>query len=153
MNFMKATFEAFVGIRDDIATSQVKLFGDHLQFHPLNVRKVGIIASLVYFAVGTYCLTRFAISICTALYGRYISVRQIIGTRIAHYWAVPPKIDRRWSISVVGGRLRKKKGRKRRGEEIISRRPRSRVVARVRRWNVSPHGELDQGNVTPFPFF
>lgn len=27
----KATFEAFVGIRDDIATSQVKLFGDHLQ--------------------------------------------------------------------------------------------------------------------------
>ncbi|KAG1326474.1 putative Nudix hydrolase 3 [Cocos nucifera] len=28
---IKATFEAFVGIRDDIATSQVKLFGDHLQ--------------------------------------------------------------------------------------------------------------------------
>nr|CAD1825601.1 unnamed protein product [Ananas comosus var. bracteatus] len=27
----KATFESFVGIRDDIATSQVKLFGDHLQ--------------------------------------------------------------------------------------------------------------------------
>ncbi|WOL08617.1 nudix hydrolase 3 [Canna indica] len=27
----KATFEAFVGIRDDVATSQVKLFGDHLQ--------------------------------------------------------------------------------------------------------------------------
>ncbi|URE45021.1 Peptidase family M49 [Musa troglodytarum] len=27
----KATFEAFVGIRDDIATSRVKLFGDHLQ--------------------------------------------------------------------------------------------------------------------------
>uniref|UniRef100_A0A0D9VM28 Nudix hydrolase domain-containing protein n=1 Tax=Leersia perrieri TaxID=77586 RepID=A0A0D9VM28_9ORYZ len=27
----KATFEAFVGIRDDIATSQVKLFGDQLQ--------------------------------------------------------------------------------------------------------------------------
>ncbi|KAJ4792657.1 Nudix hydrolase 3 [Rhynchospora pubera] len=27
----KATFEAFVGIRDDTATSQVKLFGDHLQ--------------------------------------------------------------------------------------------------------------------------
>ncbi|RWW03986.1 hypothetical protein GW17_00032817, partial [Ensete ventricosum] len=142
----KATFEAFVGIRDDIATSQVKLFGDHLQFHPLNVRKVGIIASLVYFAVGTYCLTRFAISICTALYGRYISVRQIIGTRIARYWAVPPKIDRRWSISVVGGLLRKKKGRKRRGEEIIPRHPRSRVVTRVRRRNVSPHGEPDQGN-------
>ncbi|XP_015689589.1 nudix hydrolase 3 isoform X1 [Oryza brachyantha] len=27
----KATFEAFVGVRDDIATSQVKLFGDQLQ--------------------------------------------------------------------------------------------------------------------------
>ncbi|KAL4194518.1 hypothetical protein AMTRI_Chr05g59730 [Amborella trichopoda] len=27
----KATFEAYVGIRDDVATSQVKLFGDHLQ--------------------------------------------------------------------------------------------------------------------------
>ncbi|XP_072952824.1 nudix hydrolase 3 isoform X1 [Typha angustifolia] len=27
----KATFEAFIGIRDDKATSQVKLFGDHLQ--------------------------------------------------------------------------------------------------------------------------
>ncbi|XP_074568606.1 nudix hydrolase 3 [Curcuma longa] len=27
----KATFEAFVGIRDDKATAQVKLFGDHLQ--------------------------------------------------------------------------------------------------------------------------
>ena len=27
----KATFEAFVGIRDDTATSQVKLFGDQLQ--------------------------------------------------------------------------------------------------------------------------
>ncbi|XP_042468282.1 nudix hydrolase 3 isoform X2 [Zingiber officinale] len=27
----KATFEAFVGIRDDKATTQVKLFGDHLQ--------------------------------------------------------------------------------------------------------------------------
>ncbi|KZV31729.1 nudix hydrolase 3 [Dorcoceras hygrometricum] len=27
----KATFEAFVGIRDDKATSQIKLFGDHLQ--------------------------------------------------------------------------------------------------------------------------
>ncbi|PWA98930.1 NUDIX hydrolase domain-like protein [Artemisia annua] len=27
----KATFEAFIGVRDDKATSQVKLFGDHLQ--------------------------------------------------------------------------------------------------------------------------
>ena len=27
----KATFEAFVGIRDDIATSQLKLFGGQLE--------------------------------------------------------------------------------------------------------------------------
>ncbi|XP_020587952.1 nudix hydrolase 3 isoform X2 [Phalaenopsis equestris] len=33
----KATFEAFVGIRDDVATSQVKLFGDHLQLLQQNL--------------------------------------------------------------------------------------------------------------------
>ncbi|RZS09750.1 hypothetical protein BHM03_00040856, partial [Ensete ventricosum] len=32
----------------------------------------------------------------------------VIGTRTTRYRAVPPKIDCRWSISVVGGRLRKK---------------------------------------------
>ncbi|RZR95546.1 hypothetical protein BHM03_00024401, partial [Ensete ventricosum] len=67
---------------------------------------------------------RFAISICTAPYVRYILVRQVISTRAARYWAVPPKIDRRLSIStvsgqlreklIVGGRLREKKGRRRR---------------------------------------
>lgn len=31
IRFQQATFEAFVGIRDDTATSQVKLFGDQLQ--------------------------------------------------------------------------------------------------------------------------
>lgn len=31
LRFQQATFEAFVGIRDDTATSQVKLFGDQLQ--------------------------------------------------------------------------------------------------------------------------
>lgn len=31
--FLKATFEAFIGIRDDVATSQVKLFGDYLQVY------------------------------------------------------------------------------------------------------------------------
>lgn len=29
--FVQATFEAFIGIRDDKATAQLKLFGDHLQ--------------------------------------------------------------------------------------------------------------------------
>ncbi|KAK8951044.1 Nudix hydrolase 3 [Platanthera zijinensis] len=33
----KATFEAFIGIRDDVATSQVKLFGDNLQLLQLNL--------------------------------------------------------------------------------------------------------------------
>ncbi|RZS15705.1 hypothetical protein BHM03_00047571, partial [Ensete ventricosum] len=42
----------------------------------------------------------------TARYGRYIPVRQVAGTRTARYWAVPPKIDRRRSISIVGGRLK-----------------------------------------------
>ncbi|CAI9289236.1 unnamed protein product [Lactuca saligna] len=33
----KATFEAFIGIRDDRATAQVKLFGDHLQILEQNL--------------------------------------------------------------------------------------------------------------------
>ncbi|XP_028550808.1 nudix hydrolase 3 [Dendrobium catenatum] len=33
----KATFEAFIGIHDDVATSQVKLFGDHLQLLQQNL--------------------------------------------------------------------------------------------------------------------
>lgn len=33
----KATFEAFIGIRDDDATAQLKLFGDHLQLLELNL--------------------------------------------------------------------------------------------------------------------
>ncbi|RWW81686.1 hypothetical protein BHE74_00009901 [Ensete ventricosum] len=33
---------------------------------------------------------------------------QVASTRTARYVAVPPKIDRRRSISVVGGRLREK---------------------------------------------
>ncbi|RWV94487.1 hypothetical protein GW17_00042970 [Ensete ventricosum] len=52
--------------------------------------------------------SRFAISTCTARYERYIPVRQVAGTRTAHYQAVPPKIDRRQSISAVSGRLREK---------------------------------------------
>ncbi|KAI7725152.1 hypothetical protein M8C21_013898, partial [Ambrosia artemisiifolia] len=35
--FFNATFEAFIGIRDDKATAQVKLFGDHLQLLEQNL--------------------------------------------------------------------------------------------------------------------
>ncbi|RWW18527.1 hypothetical protein GW17_00017479 [Ensete ventricosum] len=51
---------------------------------------------------------RFVILTCTTRIGRYIPVRQVIDTRTARYRAVPPKIDHRWSISTVGGRLKKK---------------------------------------------
>ncbi|RWW74886.1 hypothetical protein BHE74_00017129 [Ensete ventricosum] len=62
----------------------------------------------------------FAISTCTARYGRNIPVRQVTSMRTARYRAVPSKIDRLNSRlkkkSTVGGRLRKKKKR-RRGKE------------------------------------
>ncbi|RZR85031.1 hypothetical protein BHM03_00011955 [Ensete ventricosum] len=67
---------------------------------------------------------RFAI---LTWYERYIPIRQVAGTRTARYRAVPPKIDRRRSISTVGDRLREKstvddrlsekKGKRRRGKE------------------------------------
>ncbi|RWW39216.1 hypothetical protein BHE74_00055473 [Ensete ventricosum] len=41
---------------------------------------------------------RFTISTFTAWYGRYIPVRQVVGTRTARYRAVPPKIGRWRSI-------------------------------------------------------
>ncbi|RWW41685.1 hypothetical protein BHE74_00052818, partial [Ensete ventricosum] len=46
--------------------------------------------------------------VCNFDPGRYIPVRQVTGTRTAHYRVVSLKIDCRWSISVVGGRLKKK---------------------------------------------
>ncbi|RZR90723.1 hypothetical protein BHM03_00018663 [Ensete ventricosum] len=48
--------------------------------------------------VGGDDVREFAISTFIARYGRYISVRQVVGTRTAHYRAVPPKIDRLRSI-------------------------------------------------------
>ncbi|RWW30927.1 hypothetical protein GW17_00004472, partial [Ensete ventricosum] len=57
---------------------------------------------------GSNLKPRFAISTYAARYGRYIPVRQVAGTRTIRYRMVPPKIDRRQSISVVGGRLREK---------------------------------------------
>ncbi|RWV83402.1 hypothetical protein GW17_00054993 [Ensete ventricosum] len=65
---------------------------------------------------------RFAISIFIARYERYIPVRQVVGTRTARYRAVPPKIDRRQSISVVGGRLKGEIDRRRSIEGEIDRR-------------------------------
>ncbi|RWV95701.1 hypothetical protein GW17_00041652 [Ensete ventricosum] len=53
-----------------------------------------------------YFEPRFAISTCTAWYGRYIPVRQVAGTWTVRYWMVLPKIDRRWSILVIGDRLK-----------------------------------------------
>ncbi|RWW41940.1 hypothetical protein BHE74_00052541 [Ensete ventricosum] len=68
----------------------------------------------------SWYITRFAISICTARYERYIPVRQVTGMRTTRYRVVPSKIDRRRpiegeinsrrSISAVGGRLREKSG-------------------------------------------
>lgn len=39
--FSQATFEAFIGIRDDKATAQLKLFGDNLQVLSHCICKVG----------------------------------------------------------------------------------------------------------------
>ncbi|RWW03495.1 hypothetical protein GW17_00033352 [Ensete ventricosum] len=50
-----------------------------------------------------YFRPRFAIS---TFIGRYIPVRQVVGTRTARYRAVPPKIDHRRSISIVDSRLK-----------------------------------------------
>ncbi|RWW45203.1 hypothetical protein BHE74_00048968 [Ensete ventricosum] len=60
---------------------------------------------------------RFAISIFTARYGRYIPVRQVAGTRTARYRAVQPKIDLRWSIEREKGRKKKKKKKKKKKEK------------------------------------
>ncbi|RZR80950.1 hypothetical protein BHM03_00007071 [Ensete ventricosum] len=56
--------------------------------------------------------------------GRYIPVRQFTDTRTTRYRAVPPKIDRRRSISAMGDRLREKSTVGRRLREIGDRRKR-----------------------------
>ncbi|RRT65321.1 hypothetical protein B296_00030780 [Ensete ventricosum] len=71
---------------------------------------------------GSVWVARFAISICTTRYGRYIPVRQVTSTRTARYWSVPQKIDRRRPIegeidhrqSIEGEKGKKKKKRERR---------------------------------------
>ncbi|RZS17504.1 hypothetical protein BHM03_00049654 [Ensete ventricosum] len=78
----------------------------------------------------SYLKARFAISTCTARYGWYIPVRQVVGTRTVRYWAVPPKIDRQRLIeeeidhrrSIDREKGKKKKKRKRRKKEKRRRR-------------------------------
>ncbi|RWV80020.1 hypothetical protein GW17_00058764, partial [Ensete ventricosum] len=107
-----------------------------------------------------------------AWYGRYIPVRQVAGTWTARYRAVPPKIDRRRSISAVGGRLKgeidrrrsiegeidrrrsieREKGRKkkkRKKKRKNTHRPRA-VLARAPSPLASrrPRGEKDRGDIT-----
>ncbi|RZR91324.1 hypothetical protein BHM03_00019421 [Ensete ventricosum] len=97
----------------------------------------------------------------------------VVGTRTAHYRAVLPKIDRRWSISAISSRLmgeldrrrsiegeidrqqsierekgkmkkRKKKKKKKKKEKRRKRIP----IARGSRAFFLPRGEKDQGDIT-----
>ncbi|RWV79300.1 hypothetical protein GW17_00059585, partial [Ensete ventricosum] len=70
---------------------------------------------------------RSAISTFTARYVRYISVRQVVGTRTARYRAVPSKIDRRQSIEREKGKKKRKK-KKKKGKRIPIARARSSPV-------------------------
>ncbi|RWW03255.1 hypothetical protein GW17_00033600 [Ensete ventricosum] len=80
----------------------------------------GVLRSLHMQALGQY-KARFAISTFTARYGRYIPVRQVVGTWTARYRAILPKIDQQRSIKVeigsIEGEKGKKKKRKRKKEE------------------------------------
>ncbi|RZS14619.1 hypothetical protein BHM03_00046329 [Ensete ventricosum] len=119
---------------------------------------------------------RFAISTCTARYGRYIPVRQVASTRITRYRMVPPKIDHQRSIEGEIGLIEGEKGKKKRKRRKKKRRRRKpsivlTVVAcgspahhrlastlacffsRARRRNISPCGEKDLGDFAPFLFF
>ncbi|RRT81347.1 hypothetical protein B296_00017420 [Ensete ventricosum] len=110
-------------------------------------------------------MLRHMVGKITSRSGGKLEMGEVIGTPTARYRAVPPKIDHRWSISAVdgrlrekltvGGRLKKKKGRrrrekeeKRRGEERIPRTvvARRRFFSRVRRRDISLRGEKDQGD-------
>ncbi|RWW01664.1 hypothetical protein GW17_00035283 [Ensete ventricosum] len=111
-------------------------------------------------------ISRFAISTCTARYGRYIPIRQVTGTWTASYQTVPPKIDRQRSIqgeidrrrSIEEEKGKKKEEKKKKEEEkkeyhAVAARARWSFLSRTRRRNVSPHGEKDRGDIAPFPFF
>ncbi|RWW38217.1 hypothetical protein BHE74_00056565, partial [Ensete ventricosum] len=99
-------------------------------------------------------MQKFAISTCTARYGRYIPVRQVTGTRTARYRAVPSKIgrrrpilkeiDRRRSIEKEKGKKKCKRKKEEEGNKeylasaVLARLPsppagRSRIFSRARR--------------------
>ncbi|RRT57106.1 hypothetical protein B296_00032021, partial [Ensete ventricosum] len=85
-------------------------------------------------------------------------IHQVASTQTASYQAVPPKIDRRRSISAISGqlrekstidgRLREKKGRRRRGKEEKKKDeylfPRTILVGAS-----SPRGVIDRGSPAP----
>ncbi|RZS10752.1 hypothetical protein BHM03_00042017, partial [Ensete ventricosum] len=126
------------------------------------------------YSVNLFLQPRFAISIFTARYRRYIPVRQVAGTRTARYRAVPPKIDRRRSIegeierrrSIEREKGRKKKKRKKKKKKEKRRkkpcRPRAvlthapsphascqrphAIAARESRALFLPHREKDRGD-------
>ncbi|RZS19142.1 hypothetical protein BHM03_00051474, partial [Ensete ventricosum] len=83
----------------------------------------------------------FAISTCTARYGRYIPVRQVTGTWTARYRAVPSKIDPRRSIEREIDRRRsieREIDRRRSIEEEKGKKKRKRKKKRKGRKNTSP---------------
>ncbi|RZR89773.1 hypothetical protein BHM03_00017562 [Ensete ventricosum] len=119
-------------------------------------------------AIEKLSISRFEISSCIARYGRYIPVRQFTGTRTTYYRMVPPKIDRRWSILAVGGRLRenrlsavdcgrseigekgkKKKKRRNRTSTVAARRLPVRCRRPHPRAIFLPREEKDQGDYIP----
>ncbi|RWW88228.1 hypothetical protein BHE74_00002907 [Ensete ventricosum] len=112
-------------------------------------------------ASGTHCVSldtgyrnvprsRFAISMFTTRYGRYIPVRQVAGTRTVSYRAVPPKIDGRLkgeidcrrSIEREKGRKKKKRKKKKKEKKRKNtyRRARSSPVRRRRSHAVATRG-------------
>ncbi|RWW55544.1 hypothetical protein BHE74_00037813, partial [Ensete ventricosum] len=110
---------------------------------------------------GPLATGRFTILTCTARYEKYISVRQVTGTRTARYWAVPSKIGRRRSIEEEkGGKKRKRKKEEEGNKEYLTRalsspacrrrprvaRGRGRFFSCMRRQSVSPREETDRGD-------
>ncbi|RRT46672.1 hypothetical protein B296_00014908, partial [Ensete ventricosum] len=115
----------------------------------------------------------------SALSAYHTTIEEVTGTRTARYRAVPPKIDRRQSISAIGRPIeeeidhrrsieeekgKKKRQRRKKEEEkkeylarapsLPTGRPRPRsLFSRARRRSVSPCGEKDRGNVSPFLLF
>ncbi|RZS09030.1 hypothetical protein BHM03_00040078, partial [Ensete ventricosum] len=122
-------------VRDDASPSTVygaehllRLFGMHCIHHLLCFLQFESILSGLMCSMkkcyASYFIPRFAISICTAWYGRYIPVRQVTGTWIARYRAVPAVLAR-------GSPARRRRPR------VACGRDRGRFFSRARRRSVS----------------